>query len=66
VNRLEPRNTTQEIAQQIRDLHSDRDELAGELQFYRDLKEALENRPVNLSWEEIQEQRNQARDWAEA
>ncbi len=66
MNRLEPRNTTQEIAQQIRDLHSDRDELAGELQFYRDLKEALENRPVNLSWEEIQEQRNQARDWAEA
>ncbi len=68
VERLETetRNITQEIAQHIRDLQSDRDKLAGELQFYKDLKEALENRPVSLSREEIQEQRNRARDWADA
>ncbi len=68
VERLETetRNITREIAQHIRDLQSDRDKLAGELQFYKDLKETLENRPVSLSREEIQEQRNRARDWADA
>ncbi len=66
IERLEPRARTHEVIQRIQELQVDRDKLAGELQFYRDLKEALENRPVRLSQEEIQDQRNRARDWAEA
>jgi hypothetical protein len=64
--RLEPRARTREVNQRIQELQVDRDKIAGELQFYKDLKEALERKPVRLSREEIQEQRGRARDWAEA
>jgi hypothetical protein len=66
IERLEPRSRNREIAQRIQELLSDRDRLAGELQFYKDLKEALENRPNRLSREELQEQRDRARNWADA
>jgi hypothetical protein len=66
IERLEPRSRVREIAQRIQELQSDRDRLAGELQFYKDLKEALENRPARLSREELQEQRDRARNWADA
>jgi hypothetical protein len=66
LERIEPRARTYEIAQRIQELQTDRDKLAGELQFYKDLKEALEHRPAWLSQEEIQDQRNRARDWADA
>jgi hypothetical protein len=64
--RLAPRARTHKVAQRIQELQTDREKLAGELQFYKDLKEALENRRVRPSQEEIQEQRNRARDWADA
>ncbi len=66
IERLESRSRAREITQRIQELQSDRDRLAGELQFYRDLKEALENRPARLSREELQEQRDRARNWADA
>lgn len=66
LERIEPRARTREIVQRIQELQTDRDKLAGELQFYKDLKEALEHRRARLSQEEIQDQRNRARDWADA
>jgi hypothetical protein len=66
IERLEPRAQTREIAQRIQGLQTDRDKLAGELQFYKDLKEALESKPARLSRKKLQDQRNRARDWAEA
>ena len=57
---------SRDIVHWRQELLSDRDKLAGELQFYKDLKEALENKPVRPSREEIQDQRNRARDWADA
>lgn len=66
LERLESRANTRDIVQRRQELLSDRDKLAGELQLYKDLKEALENKPVRPSREEIQDQRNRARDWADA
>jgi hypothetical protein len=66
IERLEPRAQTHEETQHIRGLQNDRDKLTGALEFYKDLKEALESTPVRLSQEEIQKQRNRSRDWADA
>jgi hypothetical protein len=65
IERLETRPNNQEISERIRGLLSDRDKLAAEVQFYRDLKEALENRPTRITREELQEQRERARNWAQ-
>jgi len=63
---LQQRPANPEVRNRLRELSNDRDKLAGELQFYRDLREALEKKYLKVSKEELQEQRNRAKDWAES
>ncbi len=65
IEHLEARTADAGSTNQLQVTASDRDKLAGELQFYRDLQEALEKKTVKLTSEELTEQRNRARDWAE-
>ena len=66
IERLETQASNGGRADNIQAVIRDRDRLAAEVQFYRDLKEALEHRPTRATRQEVQEQRDRARDWAEA
>ncbi len=66
IKRLETQVNNGGRTDNIQAIIRDRDRLATEVQFYRDLKEALEHRPTRATHEEVQEQRERARDWAEA
>lgn len=64
-NRAEQLSITRDIQsrQHLRQVVDERDKLRIELEFYKDLSEAIQTEPKKLSKEELEEERYKAKEW---